>query len=89
MNFEILTKSDLAQFKNEIIAEVKSMLNPSAQPQKTWLKSADVRQIYGCSHGTLQNLRIRGALTPRKIGGIWYYEAKQVYDLLEKGFTGS
>jgi hypothetical protein len=85
MQIEFLTKSDLTQFKNELITEVKSLLNPNVQPRKKWLKSNEVREIYGCSHGTLQNLRIRGDLKPSKVGGIWYYPADQVYSLLEKG----
>ena len=85
MNIEILTKSDLAQFKNELIAEVRLLLNPSTLPKKSWLKSNEVREIYGCSHGTLQNFRVRGDLKPSKVGGIWYYPAEQVYALLEKG----
>jgi len=84
MNVEFITVSDLLDFKKELISEIKSYLTNNDQPSKTWLKSNEVRKILGCSHGTLQNLRINETLNPTKIGGTWYYDANQVYSLLSK-----
>ncbi len=81
---EFITKSDLQEFKRELLVEIKSFLTSSDQPRKSWLKSNEVRQILGCSHGTLQNLRINGTITPTKIGGTWYYSNEQVLSLLNK-----
>ena len=81
---EFITKSDLQEFKRELLVEIKSFLSTSEQPRKSWLKSNEVRNILGCSHGTLQNLRINGTITPTKIGGTWYYSNEQVLSLLNK-----
>lgn len=84
MQVEFITKSDLSEFKKELLAEIKTFLSSSEQPVKPWLKSNEVRKILGCSHGTLQNLRINGTLSPTKIGGTWYYSNAQVLSLLNK-----
>ncbi len=83
MALEVLTKDDLLQFKKELFDELlKTFMIP--QPQKKWFKSAEVRTILNCSAGTLQNLRINGTLSPTKIGGTWYFDSQQVYNLLSK-----
>ncbi len=79
---EFITKSDLQEFKRELLVEIKSFLTSTDQLHKSWLKSNEVKKILGCSHGTLQNLRINGTLTPTKIGGTWYYSNEQVLSLL-------
>ncbi|KAF0128225.1 MAG: hypothetical protein FD155_3363 [Bacteroidetes bacterium] len=83
MNIDFLTKNDLLIFKEELLAEIRS-LNASQPRKQEVLRSADVRQILSCSHATLQNLRITGALKPTKIGGTWYYNAEEVYSQLPK-----
>lgn len=85
MQIEFITKADLADLKNDILQEMKSLFNPSVQPPKKWLKSNEVKNLLGCSHGTLQNLRIKGTISPVKIGGVWYYSSAKIYELLEKG----
>ncbi len=85
MTVEFITKADLQSLKNEIIQELKAFHAPSVNNLKAYLKSSDVRDLLGCSHGTLQNLRIKGILTPSKIGGSWYYKTDQVYNLLQNG----
>jgi hypothetical protein len=85
MTVEFITKADLQSLKNEIIQELKALHSPSANSLKAFLKSSDVRNLLACSHGTLQNLRIKGILTPSKIGGSWYYKTDQVFSLLQNG----
>ena len=82
MQIEFITKTDLSEFKKELLIEIKSFLSTSEQPRKSWLKSNEVKKILGCSDGTIQNLRINGTLTPTKIGGTWYYSNEQVLSLL-------
>jgi hypothetical protein len=48
------------------------------------LKSADVKALLGCSDSTLQTLRLTGQLNPTQIGGTWYYNAKELRDMLPK-----
>ena len=87
MNIEVITRSDFQLLKDELIAELKALFSPSDQGQKAWLKSNEVRKLLSCSHGTLQNLRIKGILTPNKIGGVWYYQTEQISNLLQNANT--
>ena len=82
MNVEFITKADLREFKNEMMNEIRSHLLATDRPRRQWLKSKEVREILGCSHGTLQNLRISGVLSPTKIGGSWYYSNDEINALL-------
>lgn len=81
MNFEILTREDLNTLKEELIQEIRQMINPGAD-QKEWLKSTDVMKLLNCSPGTLQNLRINGTLPFSKIGGTIYYAYSDVLKVL-------
>ena len=61
MAIDVITKDDLQQFKIELLSDLKNLLKGhSAEPQKQWLKSYEVRVMLGISRGTLQNLRING-----------------------------
>lgn len=82
MNIELITKADFHSFKNEIVEEIKKLVQPQTD-QKEWLKSADVMELLGCSPGTLQNLRVSGKLPFTKIGGTIYYSRKDVLNVLE------
>lgn len=83
---EILTREDLQNFKNELLQEMKALLQPQLQGgSKQWLKSVDVRRMLNISPGTLQNLRINGTLRFSKIGGMMYYKAEDIAKLLEGG----
>lgn len=84
MQVEFITKTDLSEFKKELLVEIKSFLTTADMPKQAWLKSSEVRKILGCSHGTIQNLRINGTLTPTKVGGTWYYSNEEVLSLLTK-----
>lgn len=81
MNLEILTKKDLAEFKNEMLSEMRKMLQISTE-QKEWLKSSEVREILKCSPGTLQHLRITGVLPYTKIGSTMYYAYGDIMKVL-------
>jgi hypothetical protein len=82
MNIELLTKADFHSLKNELIEEIKKLVQPQ-NDQKEWLKTADVMELLGCSPGTLQNLRVSGKLPFTKIGGTIYYSRKDVLKVLE------
>ncbi len=83
MNVELLTKDDIQNLKDELIIEIKKLLNSSTD-QKEWLKSSDVLQLLNCSPGTLQNLRVNGSLPFSKMGGTIYYKYADVLSVLEK-----
>lgn len=80
----ILTKADLDQFKQDVINEIKSLLQNSKQEKARWLKNAEVKQMLKMSHSTLQSLRANGTLTYTKVGGTIYYDAEEINKLLEQ-----
>ena len=81
----IITTEDLRDFKMELLDEFKQLLNSqSGLTTKKWLKSPEVRKLLGISPGTLQNLRINGTLPYTKVGGVLYYDYKEIMEVLEK-----
>ena len=83
MKFEVITKDDLHQLKEEILNEISALIE-GKNNQKKWLKSSDVRDMLGISPGTLQNLRVNGTLPFTKVGGIIYYAHEDVLKVLNK-----
>ena len=81
MKFEVITKDDLYQLKEEILNEI-SVLLKDRKEQKKWLKSTDVREMLGISPGTLQNLRVNGTLPFTRVGGTIYYAHEDVLKVL-------
>jgi len=81
MTFEVITKDDLKTLKQEIITELRTIVEGRTE-QKKWLKSADVRELLSISPGTLQNLRINGTLPFTRMGKTIYYEYNDVIRIL-------
>src|SRR5690606_32108355 len=80
----IITTEDLHEFKLELVQEMKKLLEDHAgvRPNK-WLKSGEVMELLGISAGTLQNLRLNGTLPYTKVGGILYYDHREIMGVLE------
>lgn len=85
MNLEIITKEDLEVFKEELLAEIKQLMQPGQGQSKKWIKSNEVRKLLNISPGTLQNLRINGTLCFTRIGSLIYYKLEDINKLLEGG----
>ncbi|MCO5936912.1 helix-turn-helix domain-containing protein [Mucilaginibacter sp. RB4R14] len=85
MNLEVITKEDLKEFKNEMLSEIKQLMQPGQGQSKQWLKSVEVRKLLKISPGTLQNLRINGTLRFTRIGSLLYYKQEDINKLLEGG----
>jgi hypothetical protein len=83
MNVELITREDLREFKNELLIELKQIMQPGQGQSKKWLKSSEVRKMLNISPGTLQNLRINGTLRFTKIGSIMYYKLEDINKVLE------
>lgn len=83
MNVELITKDELKEFKNELLAEMRQLIQPGHNQSKQWLKSIEVRKLLNISPGTLQNLRINGTLRYTKIGSIMYYKLEDINRVLE------
>jgi len=79
---QLITKGDLVEFKNNLISELKELINHNPQP-KQWLKSGEVRNLLKISPGTLQNLRVNGTLNYTKIGSIIYYKYEDILKILD------
>lgn len=77
---QILTQSDLLEFKEDMLQEFKRIIKEcvNGQPGKKWLKSAEVKKLLGISHGFLQSLRDSGVLPFTKIGGSIYYDYEDI-----------
>lgn len=85
MPTSIITTDDLREFKMELLEELKELLNSrSGSASKKWLRSTDVMERLKISPGTLQNLRVNGTLPFTKIGGLIFYDASEIEDVMEK-----
>ena len=84
MAIEVVTKEDLLEFRNQLLTEIKGIINNAPQKKQKWLKSNEVRELLTISPGTLQNLRINGTLTYTKIGGTIYYDNDDIEKLLHR-----
>lgn len=83
MPTNIVTSEDLKVFKEELLSEITELLNQQqGGVAKKWLKSTDVMKMLEISPGTLQNLRINGTLPFSKIGGLIYYDAHDIQEVL-------
>lgn len=88
MPTSIITTDDLREFKEELLEEIKTLLQAdSPQRFKRYLKSKDVERMLCISHGTLQQLRINGFLRYSKLGGTIYYDGNQLQRLMEEEFN--
>ncbi|PTX43570.1 helix-turn-helix protein [Christiangramia gaetbulicola] len=86
MASSIITTDDLREFKIELLEEFKSILSQqnTQLTLKRYLKSSEVMDLLQISPGTLQNLRINGTLPYTKIGGIIYYDAQEIQQIMEE-----
>ena len=84
MSVNILTREDLAVFKEEFLSELKILFNQKYSSPKKWLKTDEVRKLLQVSAGTLQSLRISGTLTYTKLGGILYYDYEHIEKMMQE-----
>lgn len=83
-NNQLITKSDLVEFKNNLIDEIKEILNINPQAKK-WVRSGEAKKILNISPSTLQKLRMNKSLNFTMIGSIHYYKFEDIQKLLEEG----
>lgn len=88
---EIITLSDLEEFGSELLQKIKTIIievkatsiNPPPREEQTWIKSNQVQRLLGISSGTLQTLRINGTIPYTKVGGVIFYDLKDIKKVLE------
>lgn len=83
MALELLTITDLKQFKSELFLELRALLQ-AKQDSDMPLKSREVCRLLRISPGTLQTLKRNGTLRPIKIGGTHYFRKSDVQMLFNK-----
>ena len=83
MNAELVTREDLRRLE-DLLKEIKQIVQPGQSQPKKWLKSSEVRKMLNISPGTLQNLRINGTLRFTKMGSIMYYKLEDINKILEE-----
>lgn len=86
MESNFITKEDLLQFRVDLLNDLKEYIEPKKpkEPEVKWLKSGPIRKLLNVSHSTLQILRIKDLLHPKKVNGRYYYNVKEVNDLFNK-----
>ena len=83
MPTSIITTDDLREFKMELLDDIKKLLTRQTSGKlKKYLKSSEVMDLLQVSPGTLQNLRINGTLPYTKVGGIIYYDAEEIQNIM-------
>lgn len=81
----IITTEDLREFKMELLDDIKELLNNQSGPiTKRWLKSSEVKALFGFSYNKLQSLRINGTLPYTKLGGVLYYDYEEIMSVMGK-----
>lgn len=86
MEIELVTLADLKNFKEEILSEIRSLLEGKAElgPDRKWVKSKDVQKLLQISAGTLQTLRNRRMIPFTRLGGVIYYNREDLKKMMEK-----
>ena len=80
---QLVTLKDLEEFRTKMVMDIRMMLDGHInKTSKRWLKSYEVRKMLGISAGTLQTLRNNGKIPFTKIGGLTYYDAAQLDQIL-------
>jgi hypothetical protein len=80
---QLVTLADLEKFRVTLMMDIKLMLEGHlGRTSKRWLKSYEVRKMLNISGGTLQTLRNNGKLPYTKIGGLIYYDAVEIDQIL-------
>jgi hypothetical protein len=79
----LVTGQDLEHFRVKLLMDIKIMLEGHlTKAPKRWLKSYEVKKMMGISAGTLQTMRNNGKIPFTKIGGLTYYDASEIDQLL-------
>lgn len=90
MSIEIVTKDEFCLLKEELIAEIKTILEENlnnVEDGRKWLRTSEVKELLSISSGTLQTLRDNGTLPFTRLNGVIYYKKDDIDDILEDNMT--
>ena len=80
----LMTFEDFQNLKKELLEEIRAVLKETPTERgKPWLKSKEVCELLMISKGTLQTLRSNGTLPSTKIGGVIYYDMRDIKKMME------
>ena len=82
VTLSLITKEDLQDFKKELLQDITSIFENNSTAQKQWLRTSEVKKLLNVSSGTLQNYRINGTLSYKKLGGSLYYSYDEIQKLM-------
>lgn len=81
---QLLTIQDLVDFKQQLLSEIKDLLQQSPpRSEKQWLKAFEIKKMLRLSSGKLQYLRDKGVIPFKKLGGVTYYDLEKIQELME------
>lgn len=83
---EIVTLEKFNDFEDRIFKELEG-LKQNSTTESRWLKSNDVKELLGISHGKLQDLRDRGLIPFTKLGGVIFYDRNEIEKMLLKNMN--
>jgi len=84
MKAYLFSENELYKFKQEILDEIREVLNPQEQVKKKWLRSREVRKLLGnISHGKLQDMRNKEEIPFTRIGGTIFYDPDEIKKIME------
>lgn len=84
MPANVVTTEDLYFFKEELLQEIKKLLETYGTPKRKWLRSQDVQDLLCISTGTLHNFREKGILPYSKVGGVIFYEYEDIVGMIRR-----
>lgn len=85
MTLHELFKKELEQFKSDLIGALTDVVKQQApQEEKPWIRLNEVCEILSVSKSTVSNMRVRGQLKAKKIGGINYYSIEEIRQLMSQ-----
>ncbi|MGE8426273.1 MAG: helix-turn-helix domain-containing protein [Sphingobacterium sp.] len=79
-----VTYEDLIALKDAILSEIR-LLNK--HQTRKWIKSKDVRKLLNISAGTLQTMRNNKEIPFTRVGGVIYYDPKEIDQYLRTKST--
>ena len=83
MGASVVSTEDLMLFKAQLLEEFETLMVEHTHPQpKTWMRSGQVMERLGISHGTLQNLRNKKTIPYYRVENIIFYDAIEIDELL-------
>ena len=84
MTIDIISKTDLAEFRQLLIEDLKDILD-FAYTRTKWIRISEAKELLSCSAATIKNLRINKHLPYTKLGGSYFYPRHEIEKILDEG----